>query len=760
MVFQISWELISLRIFAIQVCLLLATASFSQHSSRDSFKGNWESSSSWDPEWVSPVRDSLTIDITINGYLTASGSISFANTPTTLVVNDTLVINGDLYLGNKNNLTINDNGILIVKGTLTISNKSVLVVNKYLIVSDCLVKEGSFLQGSATSNDNPVKVFIGGTVSSSISDNPSYPVFDTEPPFSTNAYPGSGDSFGNMTDLMLEPVYAVYTGTCKTKSSSANGPLCPGQTILLHAEGGTSYEWTGPGGFSSSLQDPSITDIDLSHAGPYSVSITEPFCPVEIKTSVVVINTPPAAGITCPDKVCAGEAITLGSSGGISSYWTGPNGFESDTRNPVIQAATTAMSGTYSVKVRSAENCTATATHNLTVNALPSATIITNSPVCSGEKLMLSCPEGTSFRWRGPSGFSSSLQNPVIENALPSLSGNYVVAVTNSDNCSSEVSAAVVINELPRSAAYSNSPVCYGDAVLLSSSGGSTFKWTGPSGFSADVANPSIPNADMAKSGTYEVTVTSGNNCSSKASVQVVVSPLPDVKLSVPGDHICTGDNLTLTGIPDGGVYNLKTGPGAIDGKTYSSTIPGQAVLEYSYTDGCKNIVTQLVNVVDRPVANPGDDQLLNYIFETNLNADLPPGMKGKWSLVSGAGIFENENSPATPVKQLAVGENIFRLTVSNDYCEESREVKIIVEDLFLPSVITPNNDGRNDFFVTNTPGDGIKLTIFNRWGKIVFKSADYKNDWDGKNSEGGDLPEDTYFYIIETEMGFQEKET
>jgi len=59
--------------------------------------------------------------------------------------------------------------------------------------------------------------------------------------------------------------------------------------------------------------------------------------------------------------------------------------------------------------------------------------------------------------------------------------------------------------------------------------------------------------------------------------------------------------------------------------------------------------------------------------------------------------------------------------------------------NLFIPTVFTPNNDGFNDtFFVRNLPASGSLLVVSNRWGRVVFESSDYRNDWDGEGvSEG-----------------------
>lgn len=86
-------------------------------------------------------------------------------------------------------------------------------------------------------------------------------------------------------------------------------------------------------------------------------------------------------------------------------------------------------------------------------------------------------------------------------------------------------------------------------------------------------------------------------------------------------------------------------------------------------------------------------------------------------------------------------------------------EAQVFIEmtgcDIYAPTTVyngfSPNNDGINDFFVVegleNT--DAEELSIFNRWGNLVFFTKDYQNNWDG-TWNGEDLPDGTYFYIIE----------
>jgi gliding motility-associated-like protein len=69
----------------------------------------------------------------------------------------------------------------------------------------------------------------------------------------------------------------------------------------------------------------------------------------------------------------------------------------------------------------------------------------------------------------------------------------------------------------------------------------------------------------------------------------------------------------------------------------------------------------------------------------------------------------------------------------------------IIEESKFtIPNVFTPNRDGVNDtFFIRNLPA-GTFVTISNRWGKVIYSSSNYQNDWDG-----GNYPDGIYYFSV-----------
>ena len=79
--------------------------------------------------------------------------------------------------------------------------------------------------------------------------------------------------------------------------------------------------------------------------------------------------------------------------------------------------------------------------------------------------------------------------------------------------------------------------------------------------------------------------------------------------------------------------------------------------------------------------------------------------------------------------------------------------------ELIIPNVFTPNNDNFNDQFVITAEGEvQMKVAIFNRWGNQEYINSNYANDWDGRNSDGAELPYDTYFYVLKLENGLIKK--
>jgi gliding motility-associated-like protein len=140
------------------------------------------------------------------------------------------------------------------------------------------------------------------------------------------------------------------------------------------------------------------------------------------------------------------------------------------------------------------------------------------------------------------------------------------------------------------------------------------------------------------------------------------------------------------------------------------------------------------------------------------MNAEIAYNYEtGLWSVISGTGLFSDASSAKSSVNNLSLGENKFLWSVTNGVCPESHDtVMIIVHELVIKTLITPNMDGRNDYFVLDglSSRDKPELVIFDRRGVQIYKNENYDNQWNGIDYKGNPLPDDTYFCIIKTVEG------
>lgn len=223
--------------------------------------------------------------------------------------------------------------------------------------------------------------------------------------------------------------------SCPTISASSNGPLCVDETLNLSltVTGSTTapvnYSWTGPDGFSSSNQNPSIANVTTAMAGTYNVTLTDG-AGCSASTSVSVQITQPTSSAANNGPLCEGETLNLtgssmGGAGTVNYSWSGPDGFSSSDQNPILNNVTTAAAGVYSLVVTDANSCTSTtATTTLVVNSNP---VVTPVPAvvsrCIGETVTVNgTPSGgsgsyTSHSWAVSNPGTTGMTNANLSNA-------------------------------------------------------------------------------------------------------------------------------------------------------------------------------------------------------------------------------------------------------------------------------------------------------------------------------------------------------
>jgi large repetitive protein len=520
---------------------------------------------------------------------------------------------------------------------------------------------------------------------------------------------------------------------------TASGPItfCAAGSVTLTSSAGNTYLWsTGA----------TTASINVTSSGSYTVRVTDANgCQSAASVAVVVtVNALPATPtITAsgPASFCAGGSVTLTSSAGTSYLWS---------TGATTSGITIVSSGNYTVQVTDANGCQSVPSvpTTVTVNSLPiTPTITAGGPTvfCTGGSVTLTSSTGTSYLWSNAA---------VIQSINVTTAGSYTVQVTNSGGCRSALSLPVIvtINALPVTPTINvNGPTtfCEGDSVTLTASAGTSYLWSNAS---------TSQSINVTTSGSYTLHIANTSGCQSALSLAtiVTVNTIPIVNITSSSNSMCISDQRTLTGNPSGGTFIISDGPGLITGNILSATGPGNINLEYIYTGVCANRASQSLIVNENVTAGAGPDQKLLYIFETQMEAESPQYGTGEWSLISGSGNINDIHSPTSGITELSIGENKFLWKVSNGSCEATDEVVIVVNDIVTPTVITPNEDGLNDelIFPGLTAFPGSSIIIYNRWGSEVFRSSDYKNDWNGKDEKKRDLQEDTYYYILKISNG------
>lgn len=408
-------------------------------------------------------------------------------------------------------------------------------------------------------------------------------------------------------------VTALPTGV----SAGNNSPFCSGNTLNLTAPtyGGVSYFWQGPGGFTSGVQNPSITNALPSNAGLYSLQVHTSGCSTQVVTTSVSINTTPAAPTAGATQVvlCTGDNLNLTATivPGAGYVWSGPSGFASTMQNPVINNVTTGQAGTYSVYTQIGSCNSPVSTVSIIINSGPPSVMAgSNSPLCefSALNLMAGNITGGTYNWVGPNGFTSSQQNPVINPVTLTDAGVYTLTVNN--GCASTQSL-VTVNVIPAPAspvASSNSPLCVGNPLTLKATTvtNATYFWQGPTGFTSTTQNPIIQPVLQSDSGIYSVYAIV-NGCTSQVSVTHVIVNSASVPPAISGNTpVCEGGSLQLSCTTPATSYQWD-GPGGWSSSAQNPVInpvslSASGVYSCFIQDGGCTSPTGTVTVVVNPI--------------------------------------------------------------------------------------------------------------------------------------------------------------
>ncbi|GGD54886.1 hypothetical protein GCM10011514_18830 [Emticicia aquatilis] len=348
-----------------------------------------------------------------------------------------------------------------------------------------------------------------------------------------------------------------------------------------------------------------------------------------------------------------------------------------------------------------------TATATVSIYPLPIPNITTNSPVCTAMPLTLNATNervntGNTYSWAGPNAYTSTNQNLSFSATTVTLSGTYSVTVTDANGCTATTSKAATVNPLPIPTIGSNSPICTGFTLNLTSSNsrntfGNSYAWTGPNTYTSANQNPFITNANTSMSGTYSVTITDANGCTATATTSTTVNPLPTPSVSN-NSPICTGFTLNLTATNTRNVTGNSyswTGPNA-----YASTIQNPSFTNattalsgtYSVTitdlNGCTATATTSVTVNPLPIPSVSNNSPICTGFTLNLTATNTRNVTGNSYSWMGPNAYAStiQNPSFTNATTALSGTYSVTITDLNG-CTATATTSVTVNPLPIPSV-------------------------------------------------------------------------
>lgn len=353
-----------------------------------------------------------------------------------------------------------------------------------------------------------------------------------------------------------------------TFSISSDGPLsfCTGDSVVLTAHGGSTYNW------SNGATSQSIT---VTTSGTYYCIVNQGKICSDTTNQVVVTVAPGSIiAITAsgPLNLCPGQSVVLTANTPQVVWSTGAT----------TQSINVLFGATYTATPTGAGFCSNTASVQVTTSGNPSAVISGITSICQGKTTTLSVFAGQgSYLWS-----SGQTTNSIVVNTA----NTYTVTVTNAGGCTATNAKTVSVSPSPTIAITGDFDFCLGNNSILSVDPGyATYAWS--NGSTSNTSNVSLP-------GNYTVTVTNSGGCSTTTSQSITVytNPLPFINGVT---SLCQGANANLQANPSGLTYLWSTGSTA-------SAIQPSTANNYTVTvtdgNGCTGSATQAVTVNNNPV--------------------------------------------------------------------------------------------------------------------------------------------------------------
>ncbi len=544
--------------------------------------------------------------------------------------------------------------------------------------------------------------------------------------------------------------------------------VCEGDTITLDAgPGGTSTTYTWFKDFQE-IPGENGQFLDVTESGTYSVAVA--FSLDCLQTDSITIEFFPEPEVPTGEtaELCAGDTVTLdGTPTNLSDIvnpqyqWFKDGTAINGATNPTIDVD---EAGVYEIEVN-AEACT-NITGDFTVDLIDyQVDIVQPGQNCvdTGQTLEVSADvTGLSSAQESNLDYEWTFDGNTETTETIQLGSTQNVTLTTTINgCERTSTETIEIFTNPEVPSLGNTIICPGDTSNLNATpdNASALADTSYTWFQngAELVGETNAVLQIDESGNYEVEV-DNNGCTTVQSIDV---DLIDYTLDLGTDvTACTdagGSNSfeivpQLSGIPDSDLdqvdYDWSNG-------ATSESIVVDANGTYSLTttyQGCTQTDEVQVTFIQALAVDLGDDFKSCFTDQVTLSTGLPnddPDISFAWT--KDGNLLVNETSSSLNIEE----EGTYAVEVNNQGCISSATVNVTgydVDNCTITQGLSPNEDGANDcldltFLNDRTGIDNVQ--IFNRYGRKVFESNNYVDQFCGQDDDGDKLTTGTYFYVI-----------
>jgi gliding motility-associated-like protein len=586
-------------------------------------------------------------------------------------------------------------------------------------------------------------------------------------------------------------------------SSPVNGSLCGAGAVSVSVSGGTNgqYRWytasTGGTAIAGEVNS-SYTTPSLSTTANYYAAINDGTCESARALVTATINPTPSAP-TSPigASLCGAGSVTVSVSGGTNGQYrwyttsTGGTALVGEVNSTYTAPAISATTNYFAtLNVNGCESPTRTMVTAVIKPIPPPPAAPAVSRCGSGTvTLTASGASGTQeYRWYdvATGGTSQSSSANFTTTPLVGPGTTFYVSVFDvATTCESGRTAVdALVNTPPAPPTTISNSGCSGTSISLSATGGSAgqFRWynvaTGGTAI-AGFVNGTFATPTLTATTSFFAAINDGTCESTRSQAVATVNPLPAAPVANVPAPVCPGSQVNV--IASGGTngqYRWYDGaapiPNETDGSYSISNLALNKTLQVSIVDaitGCESTKTSVLVAVKNCTPPAISTTTSSAFLEGIVTIDLLPLISDAendfdvssitiLSLSSQApfnlnGVLLNINYAGRPF----AGTDIVTLRACDltALCTQQQLTINLDDDITVFNAVSPNGDGKNDFLyiryidiLPNTK-DNI-VSIFNRWGDVVFETEDYdnvKNVFTGLSNSGDAIPTGTYFYRI-----------